>query len=62
MALTAATRIPKLSSPAREIPLWAAGLLTVAGNILVLGIVAAAAAGVVAAAVLTFGSAFLAQL
>ncbi|MFK4836611.1 hypothetical protein ACI3KY_12865 [Microbacterium sp. ZW T2_14] len=46
----------------RELPRAAALLLTIAGNILVLGIAAVAVAGVAVAAVAVFGPAVLAAL
>jgi hypothetical protein len=43
-------------------PAWAAAILAVVGNVVAFGVVAAAAVGVIAAAALTFGAGFLAQL
>lgn len=63
MALTASNPLlHKRSAHVREMPRWCAGILAVAGNIVILGIVATAGALMLAAAALVFGTAFLEQL
>lgn len=63
MALTAPNPIlHKRSAHAREMPRWCAGILAIAGNIVILGIIATAGVLMLAAAALVFGTAFLANL
>ncbi|MFG6474920.1 hypothetical protein ACFXP7_00865 [Microbacterium sp. P06] len=60
MALTAP--IALVTKHSRDMPTWAAAVLAVAGNILIVAIIATAAALVVGAAALVFGTALLATI
>ena len=60
MALTAPTDLATERFPhPREMPRWCAGLLTIAGNIAILGVLVAAVVVPLVAAVLVFGPALL---